>query len=421
MYEIVFAIIFSLLLAVNFKREQSFLAPATLLSFTWLMGYLCLIVGGNFFNPLELEVNIIYFLGALSFSISCILGKINFRLPHVMGISFADSNQIATLKILRFLLAITLLFLPYYLYLYYTQVAAREMFTYLAEARNFDVDRISKGPNSFSIVNNFSNIALFVCMTTFYMNEGFKKRKMDTIISIVVALTYSMASGTKQLVIILPLTLLFLNSIRKGHFRIINLLLTVLLAAPVFIAMMYLVNFHYINYDFPVFISELLRTFYGYWAGGMVSFQNVVQDPTIFENNATIWRFFLETSKSLGFDVQIPPFIPRFSFYSNNFDTNIYTIYFGFFMDYGLIGVIVLMSVLGFFLSWAYQQACNGNILFTFLYARFCVGILMSLNSDKFFYGLNSYLKQIVFLLAVYHLPVLLNRVSQRKKDVVHA
>lgn len=273
MYEILFIVCFALLFTLNYRRERTLLAPASLFTLTWLGGYFCLILGGDFFFPVGLEANAVYLLGAIAFSIGCLWGRIDVRLPIILNMTFTESNPVATRRLLCALLLICVLLLPFYLYRFFTQVGASSTFTYLAEARYLDLERQQSGPQSFDLVNNFSVISFFVCLCIFYMNEGFKQRRWETVLSIFIAIAYNLASGSKQIAITLPLSLFFITAVRTRQIHISSLILMFVFAAPVFIGLMYLVNYQYLSYNFSTFLNELVRSFLGYLSGGMASFQ----------------------------------------------------------------------------------------------------------------------------------------------------
>jgi oligosaccharide repeat unit polymerase len=220
----------------------------------------------------------------------------------------------------------------------------------------------------------------------------------------------------------LPLTLFFLRAIRKGHLDLTRFAAVVAISVSAFLVLFYIINMQYQTGSIVDVVENWFVILASYTFGGLVSFGQVVLNPTVFENNQSIWRFFIETANSLGANVPIPSLHAGYTSITNYQDlTNIYTIYFSYYMDYGIFGVIVLMFLLGVFLGWVYRQACRGELLCTFFYASFCVAIVLSLHSERFFTALNYYLKQLIFLLVVFWLPTAIVRVASRRVRAIGA
>src|SRR5207247_643534 len=88
----------------------------------------------------------------------------------------------------------------------------------------------------------------------------------------------------------------------------------------------------------------------------------------------------------------------------NDYDTNVYSIYFAYYPDYGLAGASIIMLVLGAILTRVYQKAIRGNPRALVLYASVFSGILLSGFSEYFLLTINFWVKAVVYTTAIYGL-----------------
>ena len=136
--------------------------------------------------------------------------------------------------------------------------------------------------------------------------------------------------------------------------------------------------------------------------GGVVAFDAVVQYPTSIAAVWSIWRVFQLTANKFGASFDVPSVHAQYTDISDDYNGNVYTIYFSYYPDYGLAGVCAIMLVLGAVVTVIYQKAIQGNPRSVLLYAFVFSGIVLSGFSEYFFLGANFWFKAVLYTVLAY-------------------
>ena len=248
-------------------------------------------------------------------------------------------------------------------------------------------------------------MAQFLALVMFYEADGSRERRWRVIVAVILAVVYGGMTGTKGGVVTLVLTLYFISAIKGRRLRVLPLLGTIGLALVAFAVGVVLINLTFESYaSAGAMFSAILEQILNYWLGGIVAFQRIAENPNAIESTQPIYRFFLETARSLGMSVEIPSIHADYTMVGPSTVGNIYTIYFTYFKDWGWFGTAIIMLVLGGGLTFIYKRAMQGKTIASLFYAMMLVGLVMSISSEKFFLGLNGYIKALVFFYVVYRL-----------------
>ena len=421
-----FIILFSLLLFFCLRSTRSAIAPSSLLTIVWLFGIVGLLLSGETFYLISVETLFIYFFGAFCFSIGDRLGqlfalgfKAQTRLNQQRGGDFKDERFVVYVLIL----AALIVSLPSYMRSV-VEGSGLDAGATLAQVRYANVEQ-GIGDRSFSLLRNFQLIAGFLAAAIYCERYSTPLRQGVLVISIIVAIVYGTAHGTKMSAVALFLILFFIRGILVGSVDWRATLLSAGLAVLAFSAGLFLINLSY-TYDyedigFEVF-SDIFALMQNYALGGLVAFDNIVEDSDVIESVHGLTRPFLELANALGASFDIPSIHAQFLSISPVQDTNTYTIYFTYYKDVGLLLAGALMLILGFFLGWNFIKAKAGNLIHIQLFAIFSVAIIFSVQSEKFVSGLSGHLKAIIFFFTIYNvLPRFLRALSKSKSVLRHS
>jgi len=89
--------------------------------------------------------------------------------------------------------------------------------------------------------------------------------------------------------------------------------------------------------------------------------------------------------------------------------TNVYTIYYTYFLDYGYLGVFILMFIIGIFSSLVFKRAyIKKEKIYIFLYGMVFAGLIISCANEFFFTTVSYWIQAIIFLYIIYRFPKLL-------------
>jgi oligosaccharide repeat unit polymerase len=393
----------SLVLALSWMVGRSLLFPPALLTGTWLLSVVFLAASSGLL-PIEPTALAVFLVGTSAF----VLGGI--------AMDWADSPRTAAEprthhraagRVIDAFLAILVVGLPFYWLALLKGVGSSDAGSVLHSIRAAQLEQVDEA-SSFNPVMNLAVISQFVAAASFLENGATPGRRWRAVLAVVLAFVYGAMGGAKANAVMLVLTLAFLSSFRAGRLRVGVVLGAAFGAVGVFAVGLLVINFAYGDSStLQATLTELVETVQSYWLGGLVAFGTVAVNPNVIESTIPIERFFLETGRSLGMSVHVPPTHAAYTMVSSTAETNTYTFYFCYFKELGWAGTCVVMAVLGAIVTFVYRRALRGSAVATLLCARFSVGLVLSIHSEHFFTALNSYIKFGLFLALLYALPAL--------------
>ncbi len=397
--------IFIILLGINYKLVHDTLYPPLLFTGTWLILLIGILFSGDSLYEIGVTTYLVYVVGALAFSSGGLLALAS--IPPARNGMQAYGDRISLPNVRR-TLDVLILILIVGLPLYWRAVSSLadddvEIQFLLQNIRRKTVELRDEG-GAIGPIANLVVLAQFVALAAFYDSNRTIGGRLRTAIAIVLALIYGAMSGTKGNAVFLLLTLYFVYSLKIGEIRLRPLVVTVASALALFSLGLIFVNYAFTSFSDSSEIAVLLaETVQNYFLSGLVAFDRIVENPNVMESTQPIHRFFLETGRSLGLTVYVPPKHADYTDIAPYMDSNTYTIYFSYFKDYGWIGTIVIMTILGFGMTGLYRRIRNTEPVTVLLYAKLCVALVMSLHADHFFNGLNSHIKAVLFFVFIYH------------------
>ena len=409
---------FAVLFAILYRMHRNLLCPPLVFTGTWLISLIGVFLSGDTLYDISVLTYLIYLIGAISFSVG---GALVLDRLHQQTVSYQPlpvrRHSSWPYRALLICLVVLLIGLP----LYWQEVSSM--------ADNVSADKLlhniryktvqaTDETGSFGILANFVVVPQFVAMAMFYEMDGTRMRRWLALCAIILALVYGGMTGAKGNAVKLVLTLFFVASIKNRQLRIGPLLARLVIAISLFSFGLVMINFAFEASSGPGAVAmRLVEAIQSYWLGGLVGFDQIAQNPSIVESTQSIDRFFLETARSLGMNVYVPPRHAPFLWISPTMHTNIYTIYFSYFKDLGWIGTTIIMFGLGLLLTMLYRNVMRGGVIGGIFYANFCVALIFTLYWEHFFTGLNGYIKMLIFLTFIYKfLPLLERRSSFTRK-----
>jgi oligosaccharide repeat unit polymerase len=119
-----------------------------------------------------------------------------------------------------------------------------------------------------------------------------------------------------------------------------------------------------------------------------------------FQFGSYTFRFFYAFGSNIGFDCDVSNNILKFV--SVPVITNVYTVVFPYYIDFGIIGVIIFSFFQGTLFGILYKKAILGNDLYLVLFGALCTSIIMQFIGEFFFSGLSTILQYLFFALLPY-------------------
>jgi oligosaccharide repeat unit polymerase len=398
---IVASVILLLVWVFNYIIGKGVLYPPAVFSGIWSLNILGLLIAGDTFYPIGLETYLLYIIGVVAFSFGGLFVQMHICKPIAENYR---SNPCVNPKIISALLLILLAFFPLYWENSIKGIDITQGAIIFQQIR-LKMTELSDQGSSFSGLKNLAVIAQFVAIVAIFEDNGTWKPRVQSVLAVFIAIAYGFVSGTKGNAVILLIQIFFVLSLKKKRIAWRAMAFTVGIAVIIFAGGLLLVNFAYMdisNSSHSEMFALLAKTVQNYWLGGLVAFDRIVKDPSSIASNMPIYRFFLETGRSLGMNVAPPTLYADYTMISPTMDTNVYTIYFTYYKDIGWVGMTLIMSALGGCLTWLYQFAKPNNPIVLILYSQLCVGMIFSFNAEHFLIDLNGNIKLTLFLFCLY-------------------
>jgi len=110
------------------------------------------------------------------------------------------------------------------------------------------------------------------------------------------------------------------------------------------------------------------------------------------------FRVFYAIENKLGFTDQ-EAVVPLLNFINVGVGTNIYTILYPFYKDFGLTGIALFSIIIGLTMGYIFNKSTNGNQLFVIIYSFLILQIVMQYASEMFFTFFSLNFKRILIAL----------------------
>ncbi len=261
-----------------------------------------------------------------------------------------------------------------------------------------------EGSHTVSLLDNCVVLSLVVAMVACREDDGTRPRRLRVILATTIALAYALLRGERAGAIILLLSLLAISWMRGRKIKWKFLLVVTSAFFAVFIAIAFLLEKGYVERDAALRenIPALVEQVEWYAAGGLVAFDQVFHDPKKIPPVWGIDRNFRQAANKLGANFQVPSLHADFVDIGPEMFTNVYTLYFAYFPDFGMCGVTLIVLILGCTSSYVYQLATHGNPIAQVVFGILFADIALSGFTDGFFLGLNFLAKTLLFTYLLY-------------------
>jgi len=231
-----------------------------------------------------------------------------------------------------------------------------------------------------------------------HANETVKAR-IVTWILITIALVCQVLSASRTGVGILLFGLAgtYAMRVRKVSYR--GALSTVSIFLGVFVAIGFVLgkaNVEGLDTQSPVSAVVLMARHY--FVSGLLAFDHVVQDPAAFKDGLHSLRFFAVMLDLLGMNVHVPDLVLKYVW--TPFPTNVYTMYFPAYVDFGLAGVVVYTTLIGWVSGVFYRSARSGSMFGCAMFGVVFAKLLVSGITEHFVMSISYWIQAaIVFAL----------------------
>ncbi|TCO60259.1 O-antigen polymerase [Caldanaerobacter subterraneus] len=407
---IIFLFMLVLLAILNYYIGKTLLYPPVVFSLWWALLLFSLVIAGDIFYEISAETLLIYFMGAFAFSLGGIIPFLVARknIKSVYTIQKAFEYKSFHKKVINAGLLISLIVLPFFWF------KLREIAT-LSHIDNFWVAiryETVYGSANLGFFRYFLGVLnLFTIFS--YLESLDKISKTDKIKAyfvIVIAIIYNLLLMQRIGIIFLVFAFIGVKFIYEGEINFQFLFKSIAVLVILFgIPAVLLGKGGSIHNSFIENIKGVSKMVALYTLGGAVGFNNVVMNPSRYIGTGfTTFRFFYAVLDRIGLaHYNLPKMVPIYT--DTPLPTNVYTIYYTYFLDYGYLGVFILMFIIGIFSSLVFKRAyIKKEKIYIFLYGMVFAGLIISCANEFFFTTVSYWIQAIIFLYIIYRFPKLL-------------
>ncbi len=260
-------------------------------------------------------------------------------------------------------------------------------------------------------------IPLLVVFTLIATVECYRARKGKWRIAVwmLLSLAYFLPTGSRLGAMILLISVVCAISLSSGRLRLHTALLFVLLFTMVFsFAAVELEKGGSPYSTLEENVSGVTYSFRLYALGGIVACDQLLSsntEPTSGQINSL--RFFYAFSRTIGLPVTVPANV-EISVQTPEL-TNVYSIYYYYFEDFGWLGLMAIFICLGSLLGFVFNRALRGFPEAIVLSSVACAYLVFTCSGDPFLNGLSPCIQTTAEVFAVYFVARLLRRAARRR------
>lgn len=407
MLTVLFSFLIGLLAFYNYKIGKTYLYPPVIFSILWTGLLLALFLAGSMFYSITLETLIIYFLGTLAFSIGGFIAIAIFIKRGMSSVKIENDHNKSMREYKNYFINLTLLIaiiaFPFY-YSRLTEIASYSGFENIWSAIRYETVYGDVRLGLWSYMVGFVRFGAAISFLEYRIkNTG----KIRAIIFIVISLAYDLFSMARTGAFFLLFMIFGQEIIMRKRINFRSILLIFIIIFLIFSIPGVLLE----KVGSPLFSPyENLRSIFNsimvYSLGGLVAFDNVVNNSDFYSGPRIVtFRFFIALLNRLGLSsYYVPRYIPIITY--TPAETNVYTIYFSYFLDYGIAGIIICMLLVGFLCSLIFVKAYfQKSPSYVFLYGMIVPSILVSSLNEAFITALSYWLQAFIFLFFIYIFP----------------
>jgi len=396
--------------ALNYCLAKRLFYPPLIFCLVWALDLTLVLLAGSFFYPLSDKTLAIITSGCAAFSLGStviLLAPIEQKqIPYVLTVSN---------KILNWLLAAAVIGLPVF-YHWIAGLTSGSGATNVMAIRTAIVALGNGGDMESSFYENVATFSMAIAAIT-CLEDG-RKRK---ILALIVGVLMTLLSGSRYAIATLMLSAFFLDWLRQGRLRW-RLIVPGMTAFVIFFGVMAIYLGHGETSSEGSLVENavpVLKLVGSYTSGGTIAFDQVVRDPGIVPHTWQIDRAVLLVLNKFGAHFDVPVINAEYvTIGKDGMLQNVYTMYFAYY-DWGIAGILLLTSVVGFYTTWLFRRALAGHRIAAVLCAYFVAECVLSIFNENFFLGLNYIVKLAALSWIVYSLPIYWRRFRGFCSEVV--
>lgn len=238
-------------------------------------------------------------------------------------------------------------------------------------------------------------IAFSIVCSMIYFSNPNKKNRRYFLISLIIALFFTVTAGNRGIIFMLVLAVFFSYMIIKnyGNKKVsVILLVLALIILTIFIVFAF---FKYVHEDQSNTFKFIMKQMRIYFSTSMIAFVEWIETFNNYSYGANTFRFFVAILNTVGYNIEIPSTVQEFVWVYGD-RTNVYTVLHYYAMDFGLIYAFIIQLILGLFHGFLYKKAILSkliNPLFIAMQSISYYPLIYQFFSDQYFTILSTWIQ----------------------------
>ncbi|MEO6187691.1 MAG: O-antigen polymerase [Ginsengibacter sp.] len=401
--------------------RKRILHPAVLFSLVWLV----VISAHLFFSftvldelpPLSITTYLVFFIGALSFSLGAFIETIMFQkgslVTEMPALEISTGENKISNRLLYILLAIVVAGLPFFLQASYRIFIASNIDNFFVGLRS----ELLYGDEDIGPLKYLFAFSLVVF--AFVLQSSLKKQNLNgrilVIIGFISTMIYAVFMTGRLLFLFVLAVYLGMRFIHGRSFSTKKVFGLAALFMIVFIIFGVVYgkggNIEGSAYENMKPAAEGTAI---YMVASLNALDKEMQNPFLVNYNGNnSLRFFLKVAKTLNIipNAEVSDLIPDFVLVP--YPTNVYTMYSPYIRDFGIVYAWLIVAFLGFLQAYLFNKAIEKKTFrFSFWYSLLLFPLIISFFADQYFSLLSFWIQFAVFIEAV----ILLNKLFTSRK-----
>ncbi len=247
----------------------------------------------------------------------------------------------------------------------------------------------------------FAYLIAVACTSAMVELAASRRRSFDLKfwIALAVAVCYTLSSAGRTALFFLLIALSFIALLQRRVKPLQMLGVFGVVASLTFIGIGMLLN--KIGSDLPnANALGALDSFALYLLSGLAAFDLTSQQPRALGLGVEVFRSIPAVLSTLGFKVEVVSTIKEFVYVPE--PTNVYTVFYPYARDFGALGVIAFLALLGGVHALLYRSAQQGNPRSLILYATSMYPLFMQFFDDQYFSLMSMWITYAILVVACF-------------------
>lgn len=391
----------AMLALLNALQAKSCLYPPALFSAAWAALLLGLAISGSVFYPLSFLALAIFFTGAAAFSCGGLAMQIIVSRQQPNNTSSSREYCRAFVdRVLNLVLLAQVVIGPLYWqklkYISSLSGVDNLLVGLRLQASLPDAgERVGLGVFAYVIA-----MMTFLTLIAVYEADASPFKRTRASLYVILTLVYQLLTAARTGAAVLVISLFIIVVIKTGKIGLRNAAIGILAFLVVFSIPAVLLNKGgSLELSVAENISSLAVSIRDYTLPSLVAFD---QSLAAGNPDGTLrsFRSVFSIANAFGAKIDLPPDILEFTL--TPIPTNVYTLYYFYYADFGFTGCAIFMFALGMLCTFVYQYAMSGEPRWAILYGMMASSLILSGFSEPFLSSFSYWIQAILLVTVVY-------------------